>query len=207
MEQFNPAMKDSQMLRSALKPEVDVNEFIEAIRVITSTDRLMLELRNFASEEELALLEGRKVCVIDTQTYLDVMIPYIRDEFQQTLANWVFGVIAQVRMHDDIPYLSININNYKLQNKVSRLEVLNHEILHIQQIERGDLKMFEDSPIVEWKGIEYNITPPANESYEDYIERQLTLPWEIEAYYFYAPSCIRAFHGEKIIEAYNRTFK
>lgn len=207
MKQFNPVMKDSQLLRTIIKPEVDVDEFIGAVELITSTNSLMLELRNIASDEELALLKGRNVCVIDTSIYLDVVKHYIRDEFQAALTNSAFSIVALVQTYEGTPYVTININNYKLQSKLSRIEVLNHELFHIHQIERGDLELFEDTPIVKWKGVEYNIMPPANETHEAYMERQLSYPWEVEAYYFHAPACTRAYHGEQIVEAYNRTFK
>lgn len=78
----------------------------------------------------------------------------------------------------DIEYEALLQNTFPdkyvlyVKEKVSGLQyVLCHELVHLSQYDRGDLKMSSDFKTVTWKGIEYSNTYP----YE-------TREWEEEAF-------------------------
>lgn len=60
---------------------------------------------------------------------------------------------------------------YVRENVFNLQQILCHEMVHLQQYERGDLKMSNDFKTVTWKGEEYT-----NDSY--YEDRE----WEVEAF-------------------------
>tara|TARA_R110000851_G_C13045316_1_gene562529 strand:- start:1 stop:318 length:318 start_codon:yes stop_codon:yes gene_type:complete len=65
--------------------------------------------------------------------------------------------------------------NKNITNKNEQQDVINHEKVHLDQMERGDLKYDDDS--VTWKGKKYPRQGP-----KSFYEGDRTLPWEKEAY-------------------------
>ena len=83
--------------------------------------------------------------------------------------------IYNISMEDDVMGKA-NKNGTIILNKdlspLQRQDVINHEMVHINQMRRGDLDYDDD--FVYWKGKKY--------SRADMAEGAKNLPWEAEAY-------------------------
>lgn len=123
--------------------------------------------------------------LVDSNIELFISPAHVSDVFTNSLD--ALRGLGSLTVKDDQPLLIIN--STKLRDEIAGLSqyqsivvfesFLEHELEHLRQINRGDLKIYRENfeTIVEWKGNKYlfnyiNSLPPA--MYDD-------LPWEHEA--------------------------
>lgn len=164
---------------------ININElesYLEDANACTMS--LVKEFTGLLPTQCLKMLKDIPVVLTTTEMTTLLAETYIKEKYRNVIIENVNCCVAFAQSDDEgKPFIGVNLSLLRHSTEQTVINTIVHEMVHVDQMMRGDLEILEDGMMVKWKGKVYNTFPKEGMTAQEKVAAMTETPWEVEAYY------------------------